>query len=416
MEEQSTDLLIIGAGPYGLALAAYADHLGIDHVVAGKPMDFWRAHMPDGMYLRSACDWHLDPLNVDTIEAYAGEQGRTAADVEPISRDYYLGYVDWFRQRKGIEPLPGPVLRLDHTANDDFRAEFASGNVIAARRIVLAMGFGAFQHVPEDLVALLPPGRFGHTRDEVAFSAYVGKRCLIIGGRQSAYEWAALLREAGADEVHIVHRQAPPAFAVADWSWVGPLVDAMVDDPGWYRHLSRAGKDEVGQRLYAEGRFKVEPWLESRVLRDGIHRWPSAQVTSCREMETGEMLVTLDNGEQLRIDHVILATGYKVRIERIPLLSAGNILPALATRNGFPVLSERFETSIPGLYITSMPATQDFGPFFAFTIAVRMSARVIGDKLSRDSARARAASEERSFDEIHEPSVRRTGGANTSSS
>jgi hypothetical protein len=34
-------------------------------------------------------------------------------------------------------------------------------------------------------------------------------------------------------------------------------------------------------------------------------------------------------------------------------------------------------SSVPGLFITSMPATQDFGPFFAFTIAVRTSARLI---------------------------------------
>jgi thioredoxin reductase len=44
--EQATDLLIIGAGPYGLAKAAYARHLGINHVVVGKPVDFWKVNMP----------------------------------------------------------------------------------------------------------------------------------------------------------------------------------------------------------------------------------------------------------------------------------------------------------------------------------------------------------------------------------
>jgi cation diffusion facilitator CzcD-associated flavoprotein CzcO len=63
-----TELLIIGAGPFGLALAAYATHLNIDHVVIGKPMDFWHSNMPKGMHLRSACDWHLDPLDVHTDE------------------------------------------------------------------------------------------------------------------------------------------------------------------------------------------------------------------------------------------------------------------------------------------------------------------------------------------------------------
>ena len=54
------DLLIIGAGPFGLSLAAHARELGLETAVVGKPMGFWKDHMPQGMYLRSACDWHLD--------------------------------------------------------------------------------------------------------------------------------------------------------------------------------------------------------------------------------------------------------------------------------------------------------------------------------------------------------------------
>jgi hypothetical protein len=44
------------------------------------------------------------------------------------------------------------------------------------------------------------------------------------------------------------------------------------------------------------------------------------------------------------------------------------------------VLDDHFQTSIPGLFITSMPATQDFGPFFSFTVAVRASAQLICEK------------------------------------
>jgi len=39
----NTDLLIIGAGPFGLSLAAYAAHLGIEHAIVGEPMAFWKA-------------------------------------------------------------------------------------------------------------------------------------------------------------------------------------------------------------------------------------------------------------------------------------------------------------------------------------------------------------------------------------
>ena len=78
----------------------------------------------------------------------------------------------------------------------------------------------------------------------------------------------------------------------------------------------------------------------------------------------------LDNGERLTVDHIILATGYKVEMNRVPFLVRGNILDELKTRNGYPVLDEHLQTNIPGLFFTSMAAAQDFGAFFAFTISV----------------------------------------------
>src|SRR5262245_61618871 len=94
--EIDTDILIIGAGPFGLAMAAYAEHLGLDHRSVGKPMEFWKTNMPRGMFLRSACDWHVDPVGKDTIESFLSKQGLTAAQVEPLSLEFYLQYAQWF--------------------------------------------------------------------------------------------------------------------------------------------------------------------------------------------------------------------------------------------------------------------------------------------------------------------------------
>src|SRR4030095_7337568 len=113
-----------------------------------------------------------------------------------------------------------------------------------------------------------------HPRCAVDFTGLRGRRCLILGGRQSAFEWAALLREAGAAEVHIAHRQDSPAFQAADWPWVPPLVDRMVEDPGWFRRLPPEEQRAVENRLWTEGRLKVEPWLESRVMREPVSIWP----------------------------------------------------------------------------------------------------------------------------------------------
>ncbi len=373
MSKHETDLLVIGAGPFGLAVAAQASHLGIEHLVVGRPMDFWRKNMPAGMYLRSACDWHLDPVDIHTIDKFLEERRQTAKDVEPLSLEFYLSYAKWFQQQKRITTLPLHIERVDVT-NDRFTATTAAGDTIHARNVVIAPGFTHFTNIPAELKSRLP--RFVHTCDFVDFSTARGKRYLIIGGRQSAFEWAALLVEAGASAVYITHRHDSPAFAVADWSWVNPMVDAIGDNPTWFRNLSQAEKDEVNHRLWAEGRLKVEPWLEARLDSNRVRVLPRTEVVKCVD-KNGELSATLSDGETITCDQIILATGYKVDITRLPILAAGNILDQLETRNGFPVLDEHFQTSIKGLFITSMPATQDFGPFFAFTISVRVSAKLI---------------------------------------
>ncbi|HEY6122637.1 MAG TPA: NAD(P)-binding domain-containing protein [Pyrinomonadaceae bacterium] len=375
-----TNVLIIGAGPFGLAVAALASHLDIEHVIVGKSMEFWQQNMPKGMYLRSACDWHLDPMNVHTIEAFLILNGKTARDVEPLSLDFYLSYAEWFRQQKHIEPLPTYIQQLDHS-DSWFLATTLDGDTIQAHQIVLAPGFKHFAHLPDELKARLPAGSFCHTSQFVDFTDAGNKRYLIIGGRQSAFEWAALLIEAGASAVHISHRHESPAFKTSDWSWVNPLVNGMVDNPNWFRNLSQMEKDKISQRQWAEGRLKLEPWLEPRLRNDRVRIWPRTEIVDCQK-ENGVLLVSLSNGETLELDQVILATGYQVNIGKVPLLARGNILNQLKTLDGFPLLDDHFETSVPGLFITSMPATQDFGPFLGFTIAVRASAKLICERLT----------------------------------
>jgi thioredoxin reductase len=386
MTAEGTDLLIVGAGPFGLSAASRAHHFGIDHVIVGEPMRFWQANMPKGMYLRSACDWHLDPQNLDTIDAFLDESHLTAADVEPLSLAFYLRYASWFQHRQQIAPWVVKVDRLDvlDGGNRRFRATLADGTGIEASRVVVAVGFEHFTHEPDDVRAVLPLDRIEHTCHCVDFDGMRDRRCLIVGGRQSAFEWAALMREAGAAAVHVSHRHASPAFAPADWSWVNPLVDGMIDNPGWYRSLAQAEQDDVGRRLWAEGRLKVEPWLASRVLQDPITLWPNTRLGACRELPDGSLEVTLeghDRSDVVRVDRVILATGYKPDIGRVPFLARGNVLARLQTDAGCPVLDEHLQTSVPGLFVTSMAATRDFGPFFAFTVAVRSSAHLIGQAL-----------------------------------
>jgi len=371
-----TPLLIVGAGPFGLAMAAEAGERGIPHVVLGESMSFWRRHMPAGMILRSACDWHLDPAEVHTFERFLAGRGQTAADVEPLPLDLYLEYARWFEASKGIHSRPARVVRLD--ADDGgFAATLDDGSTLAAERVLLALGFAAFAHIPNDLAALVPSDRSSHTRDCARPDRFAGRRVLVVGGRQSAFETAALLAEAGAAAVHVVHRHETPAFAASDWTWVGPLLDRVADEPGWFRGLSEAERKALETRLWAEGRLKLEPWLGPRVYREEITIRPRARVVGSEPQGDG-LRVHLDGGDDVEVDHVLFATGYKVDLERVPFLTAGNLGCRIERREGYPVLDDGLQSSVPGLFFTSLPAARDFGPFWGFTVSVRASSRIVG--------------------------------------
>jgi thioredoxin reductase len=263
-----------------------------------------------------------------------------------------------------------------------FETLLQGGERILSEYVVVATGFGYFKHLPDEFIEVLPPGRFSHTCDFVDFEFLKGKRCLIIGGRQSAFEWASLASENGAVSVYVSHRHETPEFKQSDWSWVRPLVDATETNPSWFRKLSSVEREKIFRHFWEEGRLKLEPWLSPKIMTDAIKICPNSRVASCRELPNGELEVILDVGRTLIVDHIFLATGYKVQMSRIPFLGAGNILSKLTTRNDYPLLDEHFQSDIPGLFFTSLPATQDFGPFFGFVIGAPASARVIGSFIS----------------------------------
>jgi cation diffusion facilitator CzcD-associated flavoprotein CzcO len=379
---RETPLLIIGAGPFGLALASYATSHGISCLVVGEPMEFWTQHMPKGMLLRSTCDWHLDTDNIHTIDAWLAETGQTCAQVEPLSLELYLRYAQWFQTQKRIDPLRATVRRLDRE-DVAFKATLEDGSVVRAHNVVIAAGLRYFAHSPAEITSLLPADSFAHTCECVDLEKLAGRRYLIIGGRQSAFEWAALLHEAQAAAVHVCYRHDTPAFAESDWSWVAPLVDRIPHEGGWYRRLPEPEKQAIVKRMWAEGRGKLEPWLEARIDHDSVQLWPRTRLRSCTRTNAGDLRVTLDGGHVIVVDQIILATGYKVDIERIPFLDQSNLWSGLSVRDGNPELDDWLQTSHSGLFFTGQAAVQDYGPFFGFTVAARASAERIGQAVLR---------------------------------
>jgi cation diffusion facilitator CzcD-associated flavoprotein CzcO len=358
-----TPLLVIGAGPYGLATAAYAKHTDIDQLVVGEPMAFWHESMPPGMFLRSGPDWHLDAAGEHTLIAYLKERGIDPLEVSPLPVGLFIDYAEWFQKKANVEVLPDLVRTLSKP-DGYFEATLESGRRVTASTVVAAPGITHFAVTPEWVEQCLSPERWAHTSRLVQFDDLRGKRCLIIGGRQSAFEWGALLADEGAEEVYIVYRHDSPGFSESEWSFVDELMDLTLTVPGWFRNLPTDEREAIARRFWAEGRLKLEPWLTPRLDKPSVHRWPHASVAACQEDPGGEIKIELSSGTRLVVDYVILATGYKADMTKVPYLSG--VIDRLELADGFPILDEHFQSSLEGLFITGFPATRDFGPFFGF--------------------------------------------------
>ena len=373
-----TDLLVIGAGPYAYAAAALARAEGIDIHVLGRPMAFWREQMPADMYLRSGIDWHLDARGVHTFAAYFEDQGLRRADFDPIPIGVFLDYTEWFRKETGLDVDERYVADVVKP-NDTFVATLEDGTTIEADKVMAVPGIQHFANVPA-WYADVPEARRSHTSQLVSFDDLADARVVVIGGRQSAYEWAALLCDHGAARVDVVHRHPTPDFRKVSWAFVDQYVEQTLAQRGWWRGLSLEQQGAIVSEFWQVGRLTLEPWLVPRLSPDVVTSHPGREVA---EVNTGaqDVRLTLTDGSTLTADHVLMASGYKADLARVPYLSG--VLDAVSSTDGFPDLSEGFETSLPGLFVTGFAATRDFGPFYGFTKGCPSAARIAVDEMLR---------------------------------
>ena len=392
----SHDIVVLGAGPYGLAASAHLRQVkGLDVTTFGEPMEFWKSHMPEGMFLRSPWEAsHIsDPQTALTLSAFRDVDN---AIPQPIPLDQFVNYGLWFQQQAVPEVDRRRIVRIERNGAG-FRLTPDAGDCCYARRVVVAGGIGSFaRRLPqfEGFSAELVT----HTSDRRDVRGFSGKRVVVIGAGQSALESAALLHEAGADVEVIV--RAPSVH------WLG-----------WRARLQKIGP--LGKLLYSP--FDIGPAGVSRIvalpdlvqqfprsiqnrfrkraLRPAGARWliprfAAITITSGRSIASavdlkGRVRLQLDDGSSREADHVLLGTGYRVDVTRYPFL-APELAQSVVHVDGFPKLSSAFECSVPGLHFLGAPSAWTFGPLMFFVcgtdFAARRLTRHIGNRGERDGA------------------------------
>jgi FAD-dependent urate hydroxylase len=389
-QAKSCEVAVVGAGPYGLSVAAHLTRAGMAVRVFGEPMGFWRHNMPKGMIVRSP--WratHLsDPGGALSLDVYATSCGVDSG--QPLPREKLVAYGEWF-QRQAVPDVDRRAVRLIDMAGNGFRLTLADGDALSADRVVVATGLLNQDYRPP-LFQDLPRALVSHSSEHADLSRFRGKRVAVIGRGQSACESAALLGEAGAAVEIISHgpihwlgvstNTAGTTLRrrlrklLASPSEVGPFpLSWLVEVPGLVRLLPPEIRREFTRRCLKAG---ATGWLRPRFANVACN--PGRSITGARVL--GDCIaLDLDNAART-FDHVLLGTGYRIDIARLGML-APQLLERVARAEGSPLLARGFESSVPKLHFVGCYAVKSFGPLLRFIAGAPYAARAVTNAARR---------------------------------
>jgi thioredoxin reductase len=389
------DIAIIGAGPYGLSLAAHLQRSGRGFRIFGEPMQFWTHHMPRGMCLKSEgfASGLYDPNAEFPLKAYCGENTIPYEDIGlPVHIETFIDYGQEF-QRRYVPQLEKIQINSLGPGTDGFELTTATGEVVRARQVVVATGIMNFAHLPPQLQGI-PAAMVSHSSEHSDLTGFKGREVAVLGAGASALDMAMLLQRAGAAVQLIARRNAiqfhdPPVEP-------RPLIDQLKAPrsglgTGWRSRMCtdipmvfHAMPEALRLRVVARHLGPAPCWF---VRDEVVGRLPmhlGAALTSVRPQGDRVRVEFTQRGQESRqfdVDHVVAATGYQVAVSRLRFIHQ-SIQSRIRKVADTPILGRHFESSVPGLYFIGAAAANSFGPLLRFAFGANYTAKRLVRRLA----------------------------------
>ena len=406
----NVDVLIVGAGQGGIAIAAQLQRERVGNVwvvdrAARGAEGPWRSYAR----MRTLRSWKTVTgpdlgLPAATFQAwFEAQHGAAAFDaLGKIAKEDWADYLLWLRDVLRIPVRNDCMVTRIEPRDGRLQVSLACGagtESVSARKVVLAMGIERSGHwwMPAHIAAL--PQRFrAHTADPIDFAALAGKRVAVLGGGASAFDNAATALEAGAAavELHVRREQLQRVQPYKAISYAGFLRHFReLDDATRWRFMHHllsireALPAETWARCTRDARFELHtgsPWESVEVVGDAVQ-------------------ISTPNGVR-QADFLILGTGFAMDLSRRTELAAfTHLIATWADRyqppaeladlrmGAYPYLGSGFEfvEREPGtapflrdIHLFDFGATMSFGPSGSSINAMKYAVPRLVNALTRD--------------------------------
>lgn len=399
------DVAIVGAGPYGLSVAAHLRAAGVDYRIFGRPFGTWRDHMPRNMILKS--DGFASNLSApapeSTLKSWCDRHRRPYANRGlPVPLDDFLAYGADFIARF-VPELENVLVEHVGCSADGYQLSLENGESVSARHVVIATGISYFPYVPSAF-AKLPGSLVSHSYHHRDGESFRGRDVVVLGAGASAVDLASLFHDRGA-RVRIVLR----APSIEYNSVPAPDGETLLDrlrrpasgiGRGWNSYFCAHAPllfyrlpEPLRRRGVNNHMHPAAGWFMREKINGRIETLPGRYVHRAAE-KCGRLAIDLidraGRKERISCDHVVAATGYRPDSRRVSFLSP-TLRMRISSRRRTPAVSHNFETPAANLYMVGPAVTDSFGPLMRFMIGSEFIAPRLASHLARRlGARAKA--------------------------
>jgi len=282
-ERDRWDVIVVGGGQAGETAAQYAGQFsGLSTVLVEEDL------------IGGECEyWACRPSKALLLPVEAQSQGRDLPGVREMIADRSLDVPAVLRRRDDIAFHYGDSQEVDWLKTNDIDLVRGRGRLAGEKTVAVTDSDGGVRTITAERAVILATGSsayvpptdgladaFPWTSRDVTAVREVPRRVVVIGGGAVALESVTWLRALGAEEATVVHR-GPTLLKTME-----PFAQDFAS-----RHLADAG---------------ITVRLDTNVTR--VDR-PEAKNQGVGRIHGGPVTVTLDNGDQLEADEVVVAVG-----------------------------------------------------------------------------------------------------------